>query len=385
MKKCILLILLCAGWPLLGHADGLLAIDNPANNGSGIRVYANVEAFEGNDQVAMRQYGAGWQGAYSPRPGSNIGLLAANAETGIQWQGYRLGALYRADALVQANRDTSDLVQQYATHGGYDIGRTYALNYQITGFEADGAHLSRSFQLKSSQPWQINVGFGLSYLHGQRVKIQTVTGQIVTINSQDFNAAANEISSDSTINVSNLDQFNAPFGRLAGPSGTGYAVDAGITIRHQATGATLEVAVTDLTGYLDWTNLPTNATVYNNATKTYGPDGYVQFNPLATRTSSYQNLSQRLDPKLRVAASYPVGNFYIQGSTDYTQGYWFPQTAVGYQINQQWSVKADIDWHFNTFGLALQHSWFVIGLRTDSLDLNKAKAYGLTAGIHIPL
>jgi hypothetical protein len=384
MKKKSLRLLLVLMFPLLGHTEGLLAVDNPAKNGQGNKGYVALEAFEGNDQVAMRQYGGDWRGNYSPRNGANIGLLSARAETGVQWLGYRFGTLYRAEALVEANRDTSDLVQQYNNSSGYDVGRTYQLDYRITGFEADGARLSKSFQLNLDGQWQMDWGLGLSYLRGKRIKLETVTGQVVTLNSKDFNANANLNDSDSRINATDLASFNAPYGRLAVPSGQGYALDAGMVLRHRESGASIELAIADLAGRINWKDLPTNVTDYSTATKYYDANGYVQFNPMATRTSSYQNLSQNLDPKLLLAASYPIGDFELQGATSYTRGYWFPQAGVKYHINPQWVINADFDFRFNTFGFALQHRWFYLGLRMDSTDMDTAKAYGLNGGINIP-
>ena len=137
-------LLLCLAGPELSHAAGLLAIENPAHNGQDTQTYTDVEAFEGNDQVAMRQYSSNWQGRYTPRTDQNLGLLAARAEIGAQWQGYRLGLLYRADALAQTNRDTADLAHQYNTSQGYEAGRNYRLHYQIQGFEAIGTRVSKS-------------------------------------------------------------------------------------------------------------------------------------------------------------------------------------------------------------------------------------------------
>jgi len=384
MKKTTFGCLLCVVYPVLGHAEGLLGIDNPAKNGQERMGYAVLEAFEGNDQVAMRQYGGDWQGGYSPRTGTNIGLLAARTETGVQWQGYRLGALYRAEALVEANRDTSDLVQQYKNNSGYEMGRTYALDYRIKGFEAAGAHFSKSFQLHLGSQWQMDWGLGLSYLQGQRIKLETVAGQVVTLNAKDFNASASRDSSDSQLNVSDLAQFNPPAGRLAAPSGDGYAVDAGMVLRHRESGASIELAVADLAGRLNWKDLPNNVANYSNATKYYDANGYVQFNPSATRTSRYQDLSQNLDPKLLLAASYPMGDFELQGAASYTRGYWFPQAGIQYRINPQWGVKADFDFRFNTLGLALQHRWFYLGFRMDGTNADTAKAYGVTGGITLP-
>jgi hypothetical protein len=52
--------------------------------------------------------------------------------------------LHRAEALVEANRDTSDLIRQYTNSSGYhDVGRTYQLDLKIKGFEASGSRLKK--------------------------------------------------------------------------------------------------------------------------------------------------------------------------------------------------------------------------------------------------
>lgn len=275
-------------------------------------------------------------------------------------------------------------MQQYKTRSGYDVGRTYLLDYQIRGFEASGARLSKSFQFALDSPWQMELGWGLSYLHGKRLKLASASGQVVTLNTKDFNAGASLNDTDSRVNVGDPAKFNAPFGRLAAPSGQGYALDAGLVLRHRDSGARVELAVADLAGRMSWRDVPNNVTHYSNATKYYDANGYVQFNPSTTRTSSYQNLSQSLDPKLWLAASYPVGNFEVQGATSYTRGYWLPQAGVSYRLNPQWVVKADYDFRFNTLGLSVAHPWFYLGLRLDSTNQTKAKAYGLHGGVAIP-
>jgi hypothetical protein len=383
IKKITPGLLLCAVFPLLGHAEGLLAVDNPAKNGQEHSVYAALEAFEGNDQIAMRQYGGGWQGGYSPRNGTNLGVLSARAETGVQWQGYRLGALYRAEGLVEANRDASDLIRQYVTRSGYDIGRIYQLDYRIKAFEADGARLSKSFRLDLGGQWQMDWGLGLSYLRGKRIKLETASGQAVALDAKDFDAAAILDDTNSQINITDLAKFNPPYGRLAAPSGQGYALDAGLVLRHRESGLRAELAVADLAGRMEWQDLPNNVANYNTANKYYDADGYVHFDATATRVSSYRNLTQILAPKVWLAAAYPLGGFELQGATSFTRGYWFPQAGVTYQLNPSWQLKADYDFRFKTVGLNLRHRWFFAGLRADSIDMNSAKAYGANVGINI--
>ncbi len=382
-KKNILTLALSA-LPLLSPAEGLLSVDNPAKNSLERKAYASLEAFAGNDQVAMRQYRSQWQGAYSPRNDTNIGLLSARGETGVQWDGFRLGALYRAEGLVQANRDSADLVQQFNNRQGYDLGRSYLVDVQIKGFEATGARLTKSLPFNPGTQWALDVGFGVSYLHGKSLKLNTATGQALTLNAKDFDASVATNDIDSSINMRDLTYFNAPYGRLTSPSGQGYALDAGLVLRHKDSGFSAELAVADLAGRINWTNVPSNATDYKTANKYYDTDGFVNFNPAATRLSSYQNVSQSLDPKVWLALNYAFDQFELQGAGSYTAGFWFPQAGIKYRPNAQWSLSADYDLRFHTVGLSMQYQWLHLGLRTDSSNLDAAKAFGVTAGITVP-
>jgi hypothetical protein len=244
--------------------------------------------------------------------------------------------------------------------------------------------LSKRFQTEGFGGWKADWGVGLSYLRGQRITVNTVNGQVVTLNTKDFDATARQSLSDSQMNTTDLASFNAPFGRQASASGSGYAVDIGMALQHPASGARLELAVADLMGAIDWRDLPTNVSRYTTATKYYDANGYLNIYPSATRASSYQNLQQVLDPKWLASVTYPVSGLDLQGLVSYTQGYWFPQLGVAYALPQHWRVKADYDLHFGTLGLSLDHSWFGLSLRTDSLNTNVAKAYGFSASIHLP-
>jgi hypothetical protein len=363
-------------------ADGLLAVDNPAKNGAATGAYATVEAFGGNDQVAMRQYSKDWQGKYSARDGQNIGLLAARAEAGAQWNGYRLGALYRAEALTEANRDTADLMRQYKTSSGYDAGRTHRIDYAIKGFAADGARLGKSFQMNPGGKWQLDVGVGASWLRGKRVKLETVSGQVMTLNMKDFSANATWDSISSSMDTSGDAQFNPPYGARPSWSGHGFALDVGMLLRRED-GLRLEAAVNDLAGRMSWKNLPAYAVNYTSATKYYDADGYVHFDTPATAQSSYRNLNQTLDPKVWLAAGYPIGAFELQAASSYTSGYWFPEFGVGYRVAPQWRLNADYDFRFKTVGISAHHRSLYLGLRTENTKFNQARAYGLTGGASI--
>lgn len=381
-EACILAVL---AWLSKGaYSEGLLAINNPAKNAAEAGAYAEMEAFQGNDAVAMRQYVGQWQGSYAPRDGTNLGVIATRAETGAQWQGWRLGALYRADALAQTNRDTTDLTQQYNTRSGYDVGRTYLLDYQLKGFEVDGARLSKSFKTHLNRQWALNWGTGASLLRGQRVKIESAAGQVITLSAQNFNANVVQSTSDSSTDTSGNGNFNPPFGAHPALTGQGYALDWGMLLQH-ADGLRLEAAINDLAGSMSWKNIPQFVANYNTATKTFDADGYVHFNPTATAQSSYHDINQTLDPKFWLAVAFPWRGVELQAASSYTSGYWFPELGLSYALSPQWQVAGSYDVRFGTVGISVKHPFAHLTLRTSDLNPAQAKAYGFVLGVTLPL
>ncbi len=371
--------------PSLCHADGLLAISNPAKNESRAGGFFITEIFQANDNVAMRDYGALWLGDYSAKAGVNTGLLFARAQAGVQWEGYRLAKLHRGEALVKTQRDTTDLVRQYHTQSGFDSARTYPLDYTLRGFEASGISLSKSWQTQWSGPWQLRTGVSLSHLRGIRLKLENITGQVVTINAKDVNAMTAADSSSSTLDTQNLVEFNAPYGKQLPLSGEGYSIDAGIVINHGGTGIRIEIALADIASRMDWKNVPNNLTNYDTATKYYDANGFVQFNSAVTRTSSYQNITQTLPIKAHVTAVYPWQNWEAEGAVSSTQDLWLVQLGAKYKLSEVWAMRGDYDVRFASYGIGLEHPYFQLILRTDNREFGATRAYGLLARFQIPI
>jgi hypothetical protein len=365
--------------PCAAAAEGLLAVDNPARNAGAAGGYASLEVFQASDRLSMRGDGKSWLSDSSPRGGTNRGLLAARVEAGAQRDGYRLGVLYRADAMAQANRDTADLVRQYNYNTGYDPGRTYQVDYRIRGFEADGLRLSKSFQGHSGGTWQLDWGVGASWLHGKRVKVETASGQVRTLSTQNFDANVSLDSMDSKVDTSGGGRFNPPFGAHPSLSGQGAALDLGAVWRRQD-GLRLEAAVNDLAGRMVWKNLPDYAANYNTATSYYDSLGYVHFNPLLAAQSCYRDFTQTLDPKLRLAVGYPLGAFEMRAAGSYTRGSWFPELGLAYHAGSRWSVSADYDLRFKTVMISLRHPLFQLGVNGSRIPGASGSATSAGAG-----
>ena len=363
------------------YAGGLLGIHNPANNADALTPFVELHAFEGRDHNQINDQ---WSRMLSNKS-SNIAIVFARAEAGVQWQGWGLSTLQRGEALMYANRDTVNLAQQYTNTSGYDSNRTYNLDYRIRGFTASGLKLSKSLSLTMGAPWKLQTGVGLSVLRGSQIKQETITGQIVATSSTDFDGSAQQNISNSGINTNDPNVFNAPFGKQRPFSGEGYALDAGLILKHEPTGTLLEFAIADLAGAMDWFNVPNYDATLNTATKYFDANGYANFNPSASSISSYRNIRQTLDPKIRIAATYPLGRWQLQAAAEHTQGYNFMQTGVGYQLSENWLMQAEYDWHFSSIGVGVKHRHFELMLRSDSPQTDTAKALGLSATLKMPI
>ena len=369
--------------PGLARADGLLLLDNPANIGDETGAYAVAEGFQSSDSVPIRQFITDWQGAYTPRSGNNIGIMTARAEAGVQWNGFRLGALYRAQALVETNRDTTDLVRQYNTNSGYDNGRSYAIDYKLAGFAARGLRLSKSLHFDAGNDWQLHGGLAGALLTGTQLKMESASGQAVALNAKDFSADTVLNSRNSALDTSDSSLFNS-FVQPQSFGGEGYSLDAGLVMR-RSDGLQVEVAVNDLAGQMDWKGVPQRVTNYNTATKSYDSAGYVHFNPSATAVNNYTRFTQVLDPKVWMAVSYPVGRFEIQVGTSYITDIWLPEANLAFPLSEKWRVKTGYDLRFGSVSLTLQHPWFEFSIRTDNPDLAQAKAYGMRLAFTVPI
>jgi len=380
-SSCLFLVALCTNG--IAHADGLLVVDNPAGIDEATRFYVVADGFQGSDALSIRQFMGNWQGSFAPREGSNIGILAARSEVGMQSSGFRIGAIYRSQALAETNRDTADLVRQYNTNAGYSSGRTYSMDYRLRAFTARGIRLSKSLGINTGNYWQVHFGVAGSMLSGTQLKIETATGQATALNSQDFSADTAIDSKNSALETSDLSSFN-PFVLPQSFSGNGYALDAGMVFRRDD-GFQVEIALNDLVGQIDWRGVPQRVTNYNTATKYYDASGYVRFNPSATAVSSYVSYMQVLDPKLWLGVSYPVGNYGVQFATSYQAEVWLPEANLSWAISPNLRFKTGYDLRFGSILISLQHPLLQLSLRTDNLDLGQAKGYGIRIGMTLPI
>lgn len=365
------------------HAEGLLAVQNPATVRGETALYAELDAFEGSDALPVRAFGANWGGAYTPKSGTNLALAVAQAETGVQWNHTRLGALYRAQALVRANRDTMDLARQYNTGSAYDSARTYGLDYRLVGFVADGVRFSHSREIPaipSFSGWTLHGGVGVALLQGRQLKVESASGQVKTLGGHDLDANVAWNNLHSGMNTGDPATFN-PFVRSPGElTGAGWALDVGVRAEH-ANGWRLELAANDVAGEILWNNVPQRVSTLNTSTRYYDANGYVQFNPLASASSRFINYRQALDTRWRMALGYAIRPAtQVQWATNQWGDVALTEWLVSHRFDNGLEAQVSHAPHFGSVGFQLRWKGVQVGLRSDAMDLWQAHAYGLTLG-----
>ncbi len=143
-------------------AADLISADNPALIGAERGVYAEGQAFVANDIVPLSQINKEWREGYRPRSGTNIAIVSTRIESGVQWQGFRLGYIQRNEWFASANRDTVDAIRADRQKADFDAGRSYALDDRVRGFTADGVRLAKSFSHNMASGWKLNWGVAAS-------------------------------------------------------------------------------------------------------------------------------------------------------------------------------------------------------------------------------
>lgn len=365
------------------HAEGLLAVQNPAHVRGETALYAELDAFEASDALPVRALGTNWGGAYTPGTGSNIALAVAHAEAGVQWKHTRLGALYRAQVLMHANRDTMDLAHQYNTNAAYDSARTYGLDYRLVGFAADGMRLSHGREIYTASGWTFHGGAGLALLRGRQLKVERAAGQVTTLGTHDLGANLSWNTVHSDMNTEDATVFN-PFVRAPGElTGSGWALDVGMRAEH-ANGWTLELAANDVAGEMLWNNVPQRVSDLNTSTRYYDANGYVHFNPMASATSRFVNMRQAMDTRWRMVLGYELSpSNQIQWAANQWGDVVLTEWGGTHRFASGLEMQMSYDPRFGSVGVQWKHRGLQLALRSDALDLWQANAYGLTLGYSV--
>jgi hypothetical protein len=355
-------------------AEGLLAAVNPA-----VRALPSAnrdmtfsgQYFEANDYTSMRYFSDDWRGFYTPRDGKNLAISFARADASVRQESWSVGYFYRQDILLESNKDMTDIVHANKIGTPVPVGQIYDTGLDMNGFTAQGIRLDKAFFWKGTSDLDVIFGVGASLLKGQRTRMGNAQGQALsTLTGYTYNASLTDADSKKTY----------PFMPPGEVSGLGYALDLGWRMQWQD-GKRLDLAINDLIGEIRWKNLPLTTMNANSATVTYDAQGYIAFNPTLSGQNSRVDLTQKFNTKGSILFHTPLADAISADlSTEWIKDNLFPRLGMQYATDQGMVLAADYDVRFSTIGVGVYLDNVFLSVRTQSLDLDQSRGYGIEAG-----
>lgn len=380
MKKltfCILCLLSSTA-----YAD-LLGLSNPADiaGKQGWSVYSSAQYLVATDFTSAKAFNGNWNRSYSPRNNTNLAIGITQLETGVSYDSWRLAGFYRQEQLIEANRDSLDLVYYNKQKLTMPAGRSFNTNLRIEGFEAQGLRLDKGFAFDFNENVSLSFGSGISLLRGTRVRLANANANVTaTATGYTYNATVEDSNSRASYPFAAF-----PITQPGTPLGDGYALNLGAKVLW-AKGARLDFAVNDLFGQITWRNMPHTIEIANSAVIARDAAGNIYYNPTLNGANDLnrRTIVQKLTTKAHTRFTYPVSDFNFFVGTSWMIGYWLPELGATYRIDEHWKASFDYDTRFKSIELGIQHPYGRLSARSSSATLSNAHAYGMNAEIRIP-
>jgi hypothetical protein len=353
----------------VAYAANILALDNPALISEEDNAYARGTSFIGSDFSPIRQIDSRRLDDYSPRDGANLVIGSARVQAGVEWKGFRIGTLYRQEWLAEANRDTLDIYRDGQLSLSYPVGRNSTIAYKQHGFEARGIELGKAFHLVEGQ-WKVALGVNASLLQGTTMRSETWSGSAVATSTNTLAITGEFIRLFTDMNT--VANGFIPAYQNGNSGGSGYSVDLGLSLE-SGQGVRFEWTAGDVLSRMRWTSVPEITLSGSSVYEGTFPGG----------RKWRVDISENLPIKNALLLSIPVHEVRVELSDSTIRGYQFPVLGVRKELVSGWDARLDYEFRFRTVGFDIKRHIFFFGIRSDSLNLARARAFGLQAGIKI--
>lgn len=215
-------------------------------------------------------------------------LMAANPG------GWRLAALVRAEAWLDASDDTVTLAALNATNSRPDTTRSFSLNARGQSWQGRGIRVGTPWlKLDAAERWHWQADTQLLQL--QQLRLIELSGDLQYRGGDvfDFNAHSQRSGSNIT----------GPFLPPSGNSGLGSSLSVALQ-GEPAPGWRLQLRADDLLSRLQWLDLATDTALLNSQVTSRAPDGSLDYAPLIQGKKALQPIKSRIGVHWQAKASW---------------------------------------------------------------------------------
>ncbi|MBJ7311889.1 hypothetical protein ACFOLJ_02910 [Rugamonas sp. CCM 8940] len=353
-------------------ADSDIALHAPS---SAWQPYAKAQVWAVYDAVPIRELGRDWGANYAPHNGRNVFLQRDRVEFGVEKNGWRIGAEYRLELSLEANRDTVDMYHVYQSHKTPDKARDFAADAQSKQWAAAGARVGRTFALPDQGAGNPLLMVSASVYGHARNRDSGASGTVSYKPDTAYRI-------DGTYANSNTG-YTYPFMPEATQKSSGASISAALQWPLSSQ-LTANLAVNDLWSRMRWTNLPSLVKRIASDVRTVDSDGYINYKPKIVGQSSLIERTSSIGASTALNLTYQVGQWAARIGAQRIAGTTIPE-VVGSYASRWGTVSASYDTRFKMMGLGYEHGPLRLRVRTDSLPFSEARAFSLETAMHFAL
>ena len=299
-----------------------------------------------------------------------IALVQSRAKIGVDFHGFRLAALSRQDWFGTTTGNTILAYQKTQASGNLPAGTSLPLQYELTGFAADGVQLGHAVEWVASA-WVFKAGAAATLLEGRAVKRQIAAGSASALGGGGMNVSGSTTNTCTCINP--VAEGFIPAFQGHSPTGTGYAVDLGVTIQHE-NGVHLAWSVADAVSSIAWRSVPAISLSGSSTFNGQFPGG----------RRWLTDFEETLPVQHTLALSAPVNKVQFEVSLTRLNGYNFPMVGASVLAENGWNWGVAYDTYFRAAQLSASNKKWRLKLQTDSPQVETTRQIGIALELHQP-
>lgn len=361
-------------------ADGAAAQTAVADSDIALRApsaawqpYAKAQAWAAYDAVPIRELGRDWSDGYAPRNGRNVFLQRDRVEFGVEKDGWRVGAEYRLEGSLQANRDAVDLYHLYQSHTRPGKALDLAVDAHSKQWAAAGARVGRTFALPDQGAGQPLLMVSAAVYGRARNHDSSASGTVSYKPETAYRI-------DGAYTNSKTD-YTYPFMPESAQKSSGASVSAALQWPLSSQ-LTANLAVNDLWSRMHWTNLPSMEQRIASDVQTVDGDGYINYKPHVVGQNNLIEHTGTIGASTALNLTYRYQQWAMRVGAQRIAGTTIPE-AIGSYASQWGTFSASYDTRFNMVGLGYEQGPFRLRVRTDRLPVSEAHAFSLETGLYL--
>lgn len=328
-----------------------------------VRPFMQLDSFSHSEPVAIDALFHEWHDSFH---GGGVVLTRTRGEAGVEAGPWRLGVIQRLDYQVAMSRDTAEFIYLTNNHKELEQGRRYRLSAEVHHLYSSGLALAYRGEFNDSLSFELSG----ELLEGRKLTSGSISGYAHALQANDY---------DFAFVVDYAYSRDGLFGRQASaPSGQGYSLGFSLNYEPQDRLA-FGLDVDDVYGQVDWRDAPYTYATATSATKSYGDDGYVVYEPALSGIESYQDYQQTLPWHARLSARYrPTPSDVLSLSYDYYQIKGFASVGFQHQVLPGFGLGGGLNLDARAYGLTLTYGGLSLQLVGDAARLEDMRTLGLS-------